>query len=240
MLYLFHGTDVAQAGVKARALVDSLRAKKPDASYEKIEADDWDASALQGHLGGQGLFSNKYIAFLDRVTENSEAKEQLIDFIPAMQGSPNIFIVFEGKLKAESKKAFEKSAEKIVECEAKKEAAFRSEFNIFALADAVGNRDSLKAWSIYRQAVDSGMEAEAILGTLFWQAKSMALSADAKSAAEAGLSPFVFTKSKRYASNYSEAELSRLVSGLVIMYHDGHRGLTDLELGTEKLLLGLR
>ncbi len=240
MLYVFHGTDVAQSGVKARALIDSLRAKKPDASYEKMDGDSWSSSMLEGHLGGQGLFANKYIVFLDRVTESADAKEEILKFIPAMQESANIFIVFEGKLNAELKKAFEKSAERLIECEAKKKSFFDSEFNIFALADSVGNRDAFKAWSIYRQAVDRGIESESILGTLFWQVKSMVLSADAKSASESGLSPFVYSKSKRYAANYTKEEMRKLVSGLIIMYHDGHRGIADLELGTERLLLNLR
>lgn len=205
MLYVFHGTDMAQAGVKSRALVNSLRAKKPDATFEKIEADSWSRAIIEGHLGGQGLFSNKYIIFLNRVSENAEAKEGIVGFIPAMQESPNIFIVSEGKLNAELRKAFEKNAEKIVECEAKKAQDTASGFNVFALAGAVGNREPMKAWSLYRQAIENGAEPEAIIGMLFWKAKT--------------------TGSKELARE------------LVTLYHDGHRGLVDLELGTERLVL---
>ncbi|MCX6716177.1 MAG: hypothetical protein NT077_04165 [Candidatus Taylorbacteria bacterium] len=207
MLYVFHGTDVGQAGVKARALVDSLRAKKPDAAFVKIEADSWNSSVIEGHLGGQGLFSNKYIVFLSRVTESTEAKEEILKFIPAMQESTNIFIVFEGKLNAELKKAFEKSAEKIVECEKKDTAKSfaNSGSNIFALGDAVSRGERFKAWTLYRQAVENGAEPEAILGMLFWKAKTI-----------------------------GSKELAR---ELVTLYHDGHRGLVDLELATERLVL---
>ncbi len=208
MLYVIHGSDVAQAGVKARALVDSLRAKKPDAALEKIEADSWNSSVIESHLGGQGLFSNKYIIFLDRVTEKAEVKEEILKFIPAMQESPNIFVVFEGKLNAELKRAFAGSAEKTVECEKKTASAGDLKSggpNVFALGDAVGRGDAFKAWSLYRQAVDSGAEPEAILGMLFWKAKTM--------------------RSKELARE------------LVTLYHDGHRGLVDLELATERLVL---
>lgn len=207
MLYVFHGTDAGQAGVKSRALVNSLRAKKPDAAFEKIEADSWNPAVIEGHLGGQGLFSSKYIIFLNRVTENAEAKEGIAGFIPAMQESPNIFIVCEGKLNAELRKAFEKSAEKLVECEMKKAPSASEGFNVFALAGAVASREAFKAWSIYRQAIDGGVEPEAILGMLFWKAKTI-----------------------------GSKELAR---ELVTLYHDGHRGLRDLELGTERLILEL-
>lgn len=209
MLYVFYGTDTAQAGTKARALVESLRAKRPDAAYEKIDGDSWDPSLVQSHLGGQGLFSSKYIVYLDRVTENKTAKDGLVDYIPAMQESANIFIVYEGKLLTELKKVVEKHAEKVVIVDEKKAA--NSFFgggdgpNIFALADAVGKGDAVRSWTLYRQAVDSGIESEAIIGMLFWKAKTV--------------------------------ENKVLTNELITLYHDGHRGLVDLELGIEKLVL---
>jgi DNA polymerase III delta subunit len=251
MLYVFHGTDIKQSREKAHKLIDSLRAKKPDAAFEQINADNWSPTVIESHLGGQGLFSNKYIIFLDRVTENEEAKEQIVDFLEAMNESSNIFIALEGKLNAELKKSFEKSAEKAVVSETapvggrfpggtgNSSATGKQDFNVFALADAVGSRDSIKAWTVYRQAIDRGLESESILGTLFWQVKSMILAAEAKTAGEAGLSPFVFGKAKRYAGNYSRAELGILSSDVITLYHDGHRGIRDLELATERLMLGL-
>lgn len=239
MLYVFHGSDVSTAAKKAHALVDSLRAKKPDAAYVAINADHWSRAAIEENIGGQGLFSSKYIVLIDRVTENAEAKEQVGEFVPAMQESANIFILLEAKVNAELKKTLEKHAEKVVVSEPAfaKATVGKEEFNIFALADALGTRDAFKAWSIYRKAVDGGIESESILGTLFWQAKSMKLALEAKSAAESGLSPFVFSKSKRYAGNYSPNELNGLVRSITMLYHDGHRGMVDLELSVEQLLL---
>jgi len=63
---------------------------------------------IKSHLEGQGLFSNKYIVFLDRVTEKAEARDGLLDLLPEMKTSANIFIVLEGAVKAELKKAFDK------------------------------------------------------------------------------------------------------------------------------------
>lgn len=240
MLYVFHGSLIKESLRKAHALIDSLRKKKPDAAFEKMSAEDWNPSVLEGHLGGQGLFSNKYIIFLDRLTENTEAKVQLPEFIPAMNESPNIFILVEGKVLIDLKKGFEKHAEKVVASEeAASKFGKKKDFNVFELADAVGMRDPMKAWSIYRQAIDNGLEAESILGTLFWQVKSMILAAPAKSAAEAGLSPFVYSKAKRYVGNYSASELSSLASDLIALYHDGHRGIRDMELATEQIVLAV-
>ena len=239
MLYVFYGTDIAASSSKTLKLVESLRAKRPDAAFARVEAKDWNADLIQEHLGGQGLFSNKYIILLDRLSESPEAKEELAEYIPAFQESPNIFIALEGKLNAELKKAFEKYAEKsVVTDQVEAKSGFgKGDFNIFSLADAVGSRDALKAWKIYREAIENGLEPENIIGTLFWQAKSMVLASGAKSASEAGISSFVFTKSKKYSGNYSKEEMNGLISDLIILYHTGHRGMSNLEYSIERLLL---
>jgi len=214
MLYVFHGLDIAKSVEKAHALVNSLRAKRPDATFIEVSADQWSMSAVEENLGGQGLFSGKYIIFLNRVTENADAKESLPDLIQVMNESANIFIVLEGKLNAELKRAVEKDAEKAVESELKGATA-KKEFNIFALADAFGRLDAVNAWKIYREAIDSGVEPENIAGVLFWKAKSMAGN----------------------SSSGSAGKPDRRLEKLVTLYHDGHRGILDLERGIEKLLL---
>jgi len=254
MLYLIYGTDTHKSLEKAQTLINSLRAKKPDAAFVNVNGENWNASIIAEHVGGQGLFSGKYLVYVDRVTENAEAKESLGDLIQAMNESANIFIVLEGKLNADLKKKFEKYAEKIVVCDDKAAVdsgaggkwgsggavAGKGEFNIFALGDALGNRDPFKAWSIYRQAVDQGIEPEAILGTLFWQAKSMSLAMNSKSPAESGLNSFVYGKSKTYSKNYTPEEMRALISSIVTIYHDSHRGKADPEYSTERLLLNCR
>ena len=242
MLYVFHGTNTSANVAKATSLITSLRTKKADASYVRIEAGQWSPTIVQEHAGGQGLFANKYIVFLDRVTENNEAKDGLVEQVSTMQESPNIFIVLEGKVNAELTKAFEKHAEKVVATDAVLKVgknSSRDEFNIFSLADAIGSRDSFKAWTVYRQAIDAGIETESIVGTIFWQLKSMALAVGTSSAAEAGLSPFVYSKAKKAVSNYSREELDRLTASCIRAYHDGHRGKVNMELGVERLILSL-
>lgn len=240
MIYSFYGTNISESLKKARNLVNSLRKKKPDAAYDEMSSQNWNFSVLQGHLGGQGLFSSRYIIFLNRIMENLEARDQFSDLIPSMKESENIFILLEGKLLAEQKKLIEKFSEKTVLTDIAETGKSKKEFNIFSLADAVGSKDPVKLWIVFREAIRSGHEIESILGTLFWQVKSMVLAKKASSATETGLNPFVFSKSKRYAQNYSDTELDILMRELVVMYHEGHRGIHDLELVTEKMLLELK
>lgn len=245
MLYIFHGNESEKSREKAHSLINSLRTKRPDAAFIRIEADQWNSEMIKSHLESQGLFSNKYIVFLDRISEKTEARDEMMELLGDMKESPNIFIVLEGAVKADLKKAFDKYAEKVVESEkplagdkfSQSGGSSKKEFNVFALGDAVGSRDAFKAWSLYREAVDGGLEAENILGTLFWQVKSMALAHTTASASESGLNPFVYSKSKKYASNYSNEELQGLLTRLIVLYHDGHRGMFDVELAIERTLL---
>lgn len=238
MLYIFYGTDNKKVVDKARTLVDSLRAKKPDASFIEINSENWNPSIIEEHVGGQGLFSNKYIVYINRVGNEEEKVDNMIEMMGAMKESSNIFIISEGKVNASLKKSFEKYGEKVVVLD-EAEKLPRKEFNIFALADAIGNRDKFRAWSIYREAVVNGLESESILGTIFWQLKSMVVARDAKTAGEAGLNPFVFSKAKKGCGLYKESELNKLLEQTIVLYHEGHRGLIDLELGIERLMLRL-
>lgn len=237
MLYIFYGTDSKKSSDKARTLVDSLRTKKPDANFVEINSDNWNKSAIEEHVGGQGLFSNKYIVFLNRVAKDEDVIEKVIEMSSQMKESDNIFIINEGKINAGLKKAFEKYGDKVVVTDEVEKKVFNKEFNIFSLADAIGERNRFKAWSIYREAVQNGLESESILGTIFWQIKSMILARNAKSASETGLNPFVYSKAKKGAGNYKEEELNVLLEKIIVLYHDGHRGLVDLELGIEKMVL---
>ena len=240
MLYVYHGTDVSKSAGKANALARSLLEKKSDASFVKIGADDWSPDVLTEHACGQGLFSGKYIILLDRVSENPLAKDALVDSADILAGSANIFIVVESKLNVAQKKAFEKYASKLVVTELSVvQKKVGADFNIFALADAVSARERSKSWAIFRQAIDNGHEMESIIGTLFWQVKSMKQASGADGAAKSGLNPFVFSKAQRGAKNYSAQELAKLTASLIDIYHDGHRGLVDMELATEHLLLQL-
>ena len=72
MIYFYYGTDIDKARTKAHELIDSLRKKKPEASFFKLDGENFNEAALEEYVGGQGLFTNKYIVFLDRLCEKKE------------------------------------------------------------------------------------------------------------------------------------------------------------------------
>jgi DNA polymerase III delta subunit len=250
MIYFLHGTDTDKARAKGRELVASLQKKKPDAAFFTVNAEIWNASGtgfggavIDEYAGGQGLFENKFIVLVDRVGEEKDNREELAEKAALMAESDNIFIVVEGKLDKPTVTALTKVAAKTQEFEVSVGGAAsgggkKSDgVSIFAIGDAFGRRDKKELWTLYRQFIDMGMAPEEIHGTLFWQAKSIAIAARASGAGDSGLSPFVYQKAKAYADNFKPEELRKLLDDLIAVSHDSRRGKHELETALEMLLL---
>lgn len=218
MIYFYHGTDIEKSRVKSNELALSLRKKKPDASFFKIDTEHFDRNLLDSHISGQGLFVSKSIVFLDRLCEKKEIKEQFFDKLKEIAASENIFIILEGKIDKASATKIEKNAEKTVLHDLI-EKSEKTEYNAFALADAIGARDRKNAWILYRKAIDKGEAPEALHGMMFWKVKIMLVNS--------------------YGGAYTKDELYALADRLITVYHDARRGVGEMETGVEALLLSL-
>ncbi len=239
MIYFYYGQDKAALYKKASKLFESLRTKKPDASFITFDADNFSLSTLEELTGSQGLFEKKIVALIRNVISegNKDFEKSVISKVSDAAKSENIVIWIESDLSKEALSSFKKNAEKSDIEEEKKEKK-KSEDNVFALAEAFGRRDKKTLWTLFLKAIEKS-EAEAIHGMLFWQIKAIALAHTAKTAAEADLNPFVFGKAKTFTKNYSESEIKKISSDFVKMYHDAHRGMGELSVALEKFILSL-
>lgn len=244
MIYLLHGADTDRSRAKMRELSDSLKKKKPDAAFLRMDAEHWKEAELEEYCSGQGLFENKFIIVLDHLLDSDVAAPFLLEKIEAIAGSPNIFIVLEGKLDKDTLKKLEKHSEKAQEFEEtpmqrSAKSKLNERFNVFSLAEAMGKRDQKNLWMLYRRALDQDISPEEIHGTLFWQAKSIVLARSSKNAREAGMKDFPFSRAKTYAGNFSEQESGELLGRLIQMSHDSRRGLLDISLALEEFALSI-
>lgn len=239
MIYLLYGTDAIKSRKKLHTLLDGMFAKKPDASYIRVDGENFDESRIEEFIGGQGLFENKYIIVFDNLFKDKNIKETILKKIKEISKSQNIFIFLEEKLNKAELKRFEKYAEKIQKFGDVNPPAGGKKFDIFSLTDAFGRRDKKELWVLYQKAKLNNVSDEEVHGILFWQIKSMLLSLNAKSAIESGLNPFVFRKSLGFLKNYSESELKKLSSLLVSLYHDTRRGIHEMNTALERFILGI-
>ena len=236
MIYLLYGTDTVKARNKLHTVLNSLLAKRPEATLLHIDNENFELSQLDELVHGQGLFEKRMVVVLDNIFQSSEAKEKVTDNLKEIADSDNIFILLEEKVDSALLRKLEKKSEKIQEFEMKG-VLRKKRFDIFMLSDALGRRDRKKLWAFYHKAKLSNISDEEIHGILFWQIKSMLIAGSSQDAKDAGLNPYVFKKSKSFLKNYSREELQKLSSSLISLYHDARRGIHELDVGLELFLL---
>ncbi len=115
----------------------------------------------------------------------------------------------------------------------------RSDFNIFALTDAIGSRNKREAWMLYHKAIASGMVPEEIFYKVLWQVKTMMLANKTNTPEEADMKSYPYQKAKGFLRNFKSRELEKLFSNLIKGYHEVRRGNEETETFVEKTLLSL-
>ncbi len=115
----------------------------------------------------------------------------------------------------------------------------RPDFNIWQLTDALGTRDKKSAWVLYQKALAADLSAEEIFFKLVWQVKTMLLASRTKSAIEADMKDFPYSKAKSFLKNFKVNELEQLSENFVTGYHEARQGKGEIETLIEKILLSL-
>lgn len=118
-------------------------------------------------------------------------------------------------------------------------AGRQSEFNVFALTDAIGGRKKKDAWILYHKALAAGLSAEEIFFKIVWQVKSMLIAAKTKDVSETEMKPFPYSKAKSFLKNFKEGELEKISQELVEGYAGVRQGKGEMETFVEKTLLRL-
>ena len=243
MFYFLHGEDKDKARKKAHELIDGLTKKRPNASFFKVDSENFSLGKLEEMVGGQGLFENKQIVFFDNVLEDKEVKGGILDKIKEIAESPNAFVFLEGKTDKATVGKMEKSAEKVQEFGMGKNSTQDKKppdkFNVFSLTDVFGKRDKKNLWTLYQEALSRDVAPEEVHGILFWKLKSMIVASKSENVQESGMNPYVFQKSKNFGRNFSGEEMKRISSQLVSVYHDSRRGIHDFGIALEKFILNI-
>ncbi len=237
MIYLFYGNNFEKTRAQANSFLEQLFAKKPDASFFEYDSENFTKQNIEELIYGQGLFEQKHIVLLRELIGLPEAKEFVFENIVALAESPNIFIFTEQKLDVSTVKKLAERAKKMWKSEDIKNVGTKT-FNPFALGDAFSGKDRKKAWTLFCRAIDvEDLEPEKVHGILFSQVKNMLLAK--REDKNPGLHPFVFQKAKQFSKNYSVEDLEKLSTSLVALYHDARRGICDMRIALERLILNI-
>lgn len=237
MIYFFYGTNTEKIRKKVKAIIESKTKQHPDVAILKIDATQITAETIDEIIGSQGLFSSKSIIDMRDVCEVVSVADIVLSRIADIAESSNVFLWSERDIDAKRLKIIEKHSENV---EVHQQVASKKEtINAFPLADALAQRDKKKAWVLYCSLLQEAVAPEEIHGTLLWQFKMTALAHAHSSAQSAGIKPFVFSKAQQSAKKYSRQEVKNIVSQLMVMYHEAHRGNQDLALSLESFILSV-
>lgn len=233
MLSVFYGNDTVAVRKHAHAYCEELLQGGGELTMLTLE--DYSTGVLGERAEAVSLFGGEEVVLIDTFSEDKTAFEDLLVMLPALNASTYHFVVIEGKLLAPIQKQFAKHAIHCEECSTKAD----TRFNTFAMADALVRRDKRTLWTLFEEAQKEGIGAEEIIGVFLWQLKMLRLAANTKTAEEAGQKSFAYNKAKRALSTLPHTEVLRLTKDLLALYHEGHQGTRDLQLGLERFVLSL-
>jgi len=171
MIYLFTGTDVGKTRAKAFAWVAAVRAKEPEAAYQRLLPEQITESALADASASQGLFFAKTLTLIDDPFSLKDTGDILMESLVALAASANPIAIVAPKLLAVTSKKLEAKAEKVftIDIVAKKPARG---FN-GALVNALGAKDGKALWTEIVKAERQGDVPEMLHGLLHWKARDL-------------------------------------------------------------------
>lgn len=233
MLFVFYGNDTVGVRNKAHAFIHEYEQK--GLTQQRIDSQNYVPGILADIAGATSLFGAETLYIIDTPSVTTDFYTDVIEHLEVLEQSGNTFVLIEEALLAPEKKKFAKYAETIEEI--KKPAGER--FNAFGMADSLAKKDKKMLWMQLQDAQQEGVSSEEIIGTLWWQVKSMRVAQQTTNATEAGMKDFPYNKAKRALSNFKDGELETLSHSLLSVYHDGHLGRKDIDLALEKWVLSL-
>jgi DNA polymerase III delta subunit len=232
MLYIFHGTDREAILKKTESLLQDL-SKKDNFEVKKFDADQYNENDIRDLAGATSLFGDKTLTILDGILGKDEEN---LDILPFLAESQNIFVVREGELTKKIQKEFPKET---ISTEFNAKSAAKPFFNPFSITDAIASRDKRNAWILFEKALLSGQVADEIFWRVVWQIKTLLIAKQTRSATEADLKPFVYSKAQSALRNWKDGELEQLSENLTVGYLRARRGEGEIETLLEKILLKL-
>lgn len=233
MLHVFYGNNTV--AIRQKAFELAVTFEENGSHVERIDAESYVFGVCVDIAQSVSLFGGTRVYLLDTPSSDSLFSEETMAMLEVYADSANTYIVIEGPLLAAQKKPFAKYATSIEEI--KKEAEER--FNAFAMAESLSRKDKKSLWLQLQDAKQNGLSAEEIIGTLWWQLKTLRLAKLTSTAEEAGMKDYPYNKAKRSLSYFKDGELESLSRSLLMLYHQGHGGERDIDLALEAWTLSL-
>ncbi len=233
MLSVFYGNDQVKARQHAHFAIDE--ALSPGVDLYRIEAGSYEAGQLLAISSAVSLFSSSAVYLLELSADDSLFYEEFMAELESLATSTHTFVAILEEFPAATKKKIAKHAALLEEFHLPAGVSF----NPFKMADALALRDKKNLWLLLQEAKQNGLSAEEIIGTLWWQLKAMRVAAVSRSATESGMKEYPYKKAKSALNTFKLAAVEEKSRSLLTLYHEGHKGVRDLDLALEEWVLTL-
>ncbi|MCB9810724.1 MAG: hypothetical protein H6779_02755 [Candidatus Nomurabacteria bacterium] len=233
MFVVFCGNDQIEVRKQAHRYIDE--SIHDDQLVIKLEADNYEPGQLTNFTQANVLFGLTPLYLIDTASLHKDFYDELLGLLDNLASAPSTFVVVEKELLAAEKKKFAKHAEKINEYKKTSDARF----NPFVMADALARKDKRLLWVLLQEARQNNLVAEEIIGTLWWQLKTLRLAALTSSAQEAGVKDYPYNKAKQALRNFKLGEIEKISAKLLKLYHESHAGRRDIDMALEEWVLGI-
>lgn len=209
MIYAIVGTDIVKRE-EAKHMYDRFGGVAAHIYNEHVHT-------LESFIDISDLFGEKVVVHAVQLMDTASSKEVLVQLLPRLKESSNIFIIDEPFADTHAVKALQKYAEECVDARLPKD----DKVDVFTLATLFARRDKKALWTEWMRVrdLDSG---EAFQGILWW--KFVTLWTDVK---------------KGKASKYSETECEEIGGRLLRASILAHQGKADLKVELEKIIVGV-
>jgi hypothetical protein len=212
MIYLFAGDDTKK---KLTNYEDFMKSLPTSTELFSIGRNNFNKTQIESLYSGSGLFFNKSAAIFEGILEREAERDFIMDKLPIMGESANMFVFIESKLSKPVLDAFKKSRAQINIFELPKEK--KEKYDSFKLANAFAAKDKLNLWIYFREASTIGVAMEELTGVIFWKIKDMIL--------------------RKNFSKFTEEELKKSAAKLSYLLPEALKEGRDAEAAMEQFLL---
>ena len=233
MLLVYCGKEEINVRQVAWATVEKAGTEE-NITVRTIDSQKYSTGMIGDLIGACSLFGGKELCVLDTPSDNDVFNNEVKTHLADLADSVNQFIVIEKSLTSTEKKNYKKHAHTFEELTTPKPT---SDFNVFELADALARKDKKTLWLLLQQAKRHGLVAEQVIGTLWWQLKTLRLAELTTTPEAAGVKAYPYQKAKRSLTHFKTGEVERLMNNLLTLYHNAHAGEADMDLSLERWTL---
>ena len=230
MLHIFCGPDTKVVREDAWMFIQ----KYTDTGHEihRVDVMNYESGMVADLCESVSLFGTPSVYLLDNPRSVSGCWEEVIAMQEVMASTLSPFVVIEDTIPAAEKKRFKVQTKW---SESKRVPVDR--FDSFRAAKALAKKNKRALWISLQEARTAGVSAEELIGVLWWQLKMIPLTQITQSADQAGVKEYPYQKAKQAAQRYSHEKILELIRTLLMVYHDGHGGIRDIDQALEEWIL---